>query len=391
MGCSGTKRPKIKFNIVKEIGKKKNLFCHSFLIRSEKTNMEYAYKRVNIKASDPEKKKILNYIKVLKKINHPNIILLKKAYYSSNKNYLNIITEYADDGDLQTKIDELKEKNEKEGTKEYFDGDTIINWFVQICIALKYIHNNKILHRDIKPSNIYLMKNNKDNFAKLGDFDVAKILSPTLKYAKTKVTTPQYLAPEIINNEVYDSKADIWSLGVTFYQLITLSLPFEGNSEEEIQENIVKGNKKEIPKDYKIDPQFIVLINQMLSLKPDERPSAEDILKNTSVKSRTDCFLSINNFSLKASALEINKYENSDDNEFNKNIFFIINGVDKDEDDKMSIVEDEKNPIGENDQKQIDEEENKDINENRIKKVIYDFHRQMTLMCEIVIKKTNTL
>ena len=100
---------------------------------------------------------------------------------------------------------------------------------------------------------------------------------------------------------------------------------------------------------------------------------------------------SINNFSLKASALEINKYENSDDNEFNKNIFFIINGVDKDEDDKMSIVEDEKNPIGENDQKQIDEEENKDINENRIKKVIYDFHRQMTLMCEIVIKKTNTL
>ena len=382
MGCSRSRNLKIIFNVVKEIGKKKNILCHSFLIRSEKTNMEYAYKRVNIKASEPEKKKILNYIKILKKINHPNIILLKKAYYSSNKNFLNIITEYADDGDLQTKIDELKEKNEKEGTKAYFEEETLINWFVQICLALNYIHENKILHRDIKPSNIYLMKNNKDNIAKLGDFDVAKILSSTLKYAKTKVTTPQYLAPEIINNENYDSKADIWALGVTFYYLITLSLPFEGNNDEEMQENIRKGNKKEIPKDCKIDSKFIELINEMLSFKPDERPSAEDILKKTIVKSRTECFLSINKYNLKASKSAINDYENSDDNEFNKKIFFVINGVDKNEEDKISIDEEHKSPF---------DEENKNNNENRTKKVIYDFHRQLTLMCEIVLKKNKTL
>ena len=279
MGCSES-RKKIKFHIVKEIGKKKNTFCHRFLIRSENSNEEYAYKRVNIKANEEEKKKILNYIEILKKINHPNVILLKGAYYSAQKKYLNIITEYADEGSLQTKIDELNERNEKDETKEYLDETTLINLLVQICLALKYIHKNNILHRDIKPSNIYLMKNNNDYIAKLGDFDVAKILSPTLKYTKTKVTTPQYLAPEIIDNKEYDSKADIWSLGVTFYQLITLSLPYEGNTEEEMKENIYKGNIMKIPKDCIIDSNFINLINQMLSIKPDERPSAKEILEN---------------------------------------------------------------------------------------------------------------
>lgn len=372
MGCSTTRSKEI-FKIVKEIGNKTNL-CHSFLIRSEKTNEEYAYKRIDINASLPEKKKIINDIKILKKINHPNIILLKSAYYSTNNKYLNIITEYADGGDLQT---HLNEKLNKEN-KEYLDKDNLLNWFVQICLALKYIHKHNILHRDIKPSNIYLMKKNEEFFAKLGDFNVAKDLSTQLKYTKTRVTTPEYLAPEIYNKKEYDSKADIWSLGVTFYQLITLSFPYEGKNVEEIQNNIINGKKKEIPKDCIVDPQFINLINEMLSIKPDERPSADEILEKAFVKSSTECYLSINKFDLKASKLAIKNYEKGVDNEFNKNIFFIIKGVDINEDDIRPFDN-------------FDEEESIKDNESRIKKAIYDLNRQMTIMTKEVIRKTKTL
>lgn len=91
--------------------------------------------------------------------------------------------------------------------KEFFEEQTLLKWLLQICMALNYIHSKKIMHRNIKPSNIFLMK---DNFAKLGDFG--------LVYAKTIVAKPQYLAPEIIKKEEYTYMADIWSLGVIFYQ-----------------------------------------------------------------------------------------------------------------------------------------------------------------------------
>lgn len=110
MGCSSIIQiKKKKFKKGKEIGN--SVICHSFLISSIKTDKEYAYKLVNINANKEEKKKILNDIEFLKKIDHPNIILLKDVYYSFDKKILNIITEYADGGDLQRQINEKKEKN----------------------------------------------------------------------------------------------------------------------------------------------------------------------------------------------------------------------------------------------------------------------------------------
>lgn len=247
MGCSSTiSTNKEIFFKVKELGNKTNL-CNSFLIRSQKSDDEYVLKTINIKDNEKQKKKLLNDFQILKKINHPNILLLKDSYYSQDKNFLNIITEYADGGNLQTKLDKQKEK------KEYFDEDSLLNWFMQICFALRYLHKKKIIHRDIRPSNIFLMEHNSQDFAKLGDFGVAKALNSTLHYAKTLVTEPQYSAPEIIEKNLYSYEADIWSLGVTFYQLITLNFPFEGESIEEMQNNILKGNKKKIPKDCIID------------------------------------------------------------------------------------------------------------------------------------------
>lgn len=343
---------------VKDITKNNNI-SRSFLIRSINNTSEYTYKIIDVcNSNEIEKKKILNEIEILKKINHPNILLLKTAYYTDDKKYLNVISEYADGGDLLTKLNEQKTK------KEYFEDDALLNWFMQICLALKFLHKNNIIHRDIKPSNIFLIK---DNFAKLGDFGVAKALSYPLMHAKTVVATPQYIAPEILNKEKYSFKVDIWGLGVTFYQLITLNFPFEGSTNEEIQENIINGNKKEIPQDCKIDPSFIEMINKMLSKRPDERPSAEDLLEKGIIKTRMECYLKENEFNNSQAENNIKEYE-----EENK---------DCKENKIIRIVE----------EKEGDLEDNNHLLEKRKKKAKYDISRSMALMSSEIIKKTKTL
>ena len=86
--------------------------------------------------------------------------------------------------------------------------DTILEWFVQICFALKHVHERKVLHRDLKTQNIFLMASGQ---IKLGDFGIARVLDATKDYAKTMVGTPYYLSPEIIEDRPYNFKSDVWS------------------------------------------------------------------------------------------------------------------------------------------------------------------------------------
>ena len=102
-----------------------------------------------------------------------------------------------------------------------------MNLFTQICLAIKHIHDRKILHRDLKSQNVFLTK---QGIVKLGDFGIAKVLQSTVDHAKTIVGTPYYLSPEIIENKPYNFKSDIWSLGVLLYEMCALKPPFGGAS-----------------------------------------------------------------------------------------------------------------------------------------------------------------
>ena len=353
------------FKKVKEIGKRsKN--CHNYLIRSTESMMEYAYKIIDVSGSDEGfMKNTLNDINILKKLNHPNIITFRDAYFSKDKKYLYVFTEYANNGDLQVQLDEHKKNG------EYFKEETLLDWFMQICFALQYIHQRDILHRNIKPSNIFLMQ---QNFAKLGDFGVAKTLNKTLKSAKTLVAKPQYLAPETLKKEGYSFEADIWSLGVTFYQLMYFSFPFEGDNDKEIQNNILNGKRSKPLNNNNYSKKFEELINEMLSDRPDERPSAEEILNNNIIKSNIECYLNVNGFDNLKSQKTIKEYEDEIENIKQSRIskkereIFVAKGY-----------------YDENDTEKYKESEAK-----KAKKIIYDFHRQMTLMDEQKYKKANT-
>lgn len=105
--------------------------------------------------------------------------------------------------------------------------ETIIDWFVQICLSLKHVHDRKILHRDLKTQNIFV---SSGGLLKLGDFGVAKVLGGTNILASTAVGTPYYLSPEICQNRRYNHKSDIWSLGCVLYEITTLRHAFDANS-----------------------------------------------------------------------------------------------------------------------------------------------------------------
>lgn len=209
--------------------------------------------------------------------------------------------DYADGGDLSNKIVNQKGK--------LFTENQILDWFTQICLAIKHIHDRKILHRDIKSQNIFLMKNGT---VKLGDFGIAKCFNATIEKAQTFIGTPYYLSPEIINNQPYDFKTDIWSLGVLLYEMCSLKIPFDAPNLPQLAIKILNG--KSAPLNNIYSKELRNLCEWMMKVKSEERPTIEDILKQKIVKSRIKGFLSNELFNNEFSHTIIHNYNVLKDN-----------------------------------------------------------------------------
>jgi len=303
MGCSQantnsntTVVPK-SFKKIRRIGE--GGFGEVYLIKSQETQREFALKKIKIKGSKIPINKIWDEVKNLRALDHPNIISFKGAFYSNDDNFLNIITEYAENGDFDTKI----KINKKD--KNYFEEKDILNWFFQVCLSLQYLSSKRIVHRDIKPSNIFLMENNT---IKLGDFGLSKNIS-LLHRAKTLVGSPLYIAPELLKEmkeikEIekgkkkgkikfieYSYEIDIWSLGVTFCHIMSLEKPFD--SEDDIINNIKSQKIFNKEKNCYIDKivekyskNFLDLIDELMTYEPSKRPTIDEILEKPIVEER---------------------------------------------------------------------------------------------------------
>ena len=269
---------KATYKIINFLGE--GSFGRAYLALCDNDNNKYVIKQITLEGmDDEEKRETFNEAKILKKLDHPNIIKFKEVFLQSQpKPALNIVTEYADGGDLGQKIEKQK--------KVPFSEAQILDYITQICLALQHIHKKKIIHRDLKSGNIFLMKS---GIVKVGDFGIAKGLQSTWEKAKTFVGTPYFLSPEIINNQPYDNKSDIWALGVLLYELMTFQMPFNAVSLPLLSIKINRGVYKPPPSTYSSDIRN--LLKKCLTVNPDKRPSIDEILKLPLIKNRINNFL----------------------------------------------------------------------------------------------------
>jgi serine/threonine protein kinase len=208
----------------------------------------------------------LNYeVSALERLQHEHIIQYHESFKSEG--YLYIVIDYAEGGDMANRIKIAKSKGYK------FPESQVWKWFIQLCMALHYIHSNKIIHRDLKTQNIFLTKTGD---IKIGDFGICRVLSKSDELASTSVGTPYYIAPEVCRGEPYDYRADVWSLGCIIYELCSLKRPFSGENIANVLHNILTQSPDPLPDCY--SDFLTTLVTSMLNKDHSARPSIGQLI-----------------------------------------------------------------------------------------------------------------
>lgn len=269
---------KAKYRKIKTIGK--GSFGEAVLVRSKADGKRYIVKAIESANMTPkEKRDVQNEIRILAAVNHPNIIRYLEHFEDGSLIF--IAMEYADGGDLSQRLKERK-KMEK---PEPFDPKLVMYWFLQICMAMKFLHDKRILHRDLKTANVFLTSK---NVVKLGDFGISTVLQNTMACAKTVCGTPYYFSPELCQSKPYNNKSDVWSLGVILYEMLTLHRPFNAKSLRDLLKKILVGQYDPIPES--VAPEMRQLCAALLQVNPAQRPSVNRILESQYVQNSLRAF-----------------------------------------------------------------------------------------------------
>ena len=229
------------------------------------TNEKVAIKIINKKRliNNGDNERILNEIKIMSKLNHPNIL---KAFevFEDEINYY-IVMERPIKGDLFNYICSKGRLSMEESSFIYY----------QIVNAVDYLHKNKIVHRDMKPENIMLTK---DMIVKIGDFGLSKYFKSTEVKLQTNCGSPCYSAPEVLRGNRYKPiPVDIWGVGIILYCMICGELPFEDEKEDILIRKVTLCNYT-CP--IFVSQIFKSLFRRILCSNPNERLTIDQIKMN---------------------------------------------------------------------------------------------------------------
>ncbi|EAR85339.3 Serine/Threonine kinase domain protein (macronuclear) [Tetrahymena thermophila SB210] len=222
-------------------------------------------------------------IELMKKFNHPNVTMIDSIIYHDSQSKLYLIIDYCEYGDV-LKWDEKTLKFSHLQIPQAGSIDYLQKIMLESCLALQYLHQQNIIHRDIKPQNILLTHELK---IKLCDFGLAVKLSSDNHRIKGTEGTYHFMAPESLSDSNqkngYDGKkADIWSLGVTFYCMVYLKLPFYHDNLMELFEMI---QNKEPKYDKKMQTHDLLdLLQKILVKDPSKRLGLNEIINHSFFK-----------------------------------------------------------------------------------------------------------
>lgn len=258
---------------------------------------EISYKSMNQK----EKAQLIAEFRILKCLDHPNIVQYLHHEHNSESHMVYLYMEYCGGGDLAGLIRQCKE------TMTIIPEHFIWSVFTQLILALYRCHFNTdppsssgelfsnepdmspsnpatvILHRDIKPDNVFMMNNDGEDYSiKLGDFGLAKMLDEEHLLANTYVGTPYYMSPEVLMDQPSTPQSDIWSLGCVIYELCALHPPFQAKSHLLLSQKIREGVYSPIPDYY--SSTLSKTISACLNLAPLQRPTTATLLRLDVIK-----------------------------------------------------------------------------------------------------------
>ncbi|ONM39390.1 ATP binding protein [Zea mays] len=202
-----------------------------------------------------------NEIYILSRLRHPNVILFLGACITPP--HLSMVTEYMEMGSLYYLI-------HMSGQKKKLSWRRRLKIIRDICRGLMCIHRMKIVHRDLKSANCLV---NKHWTVKICDFGLSRVMIDSPMTDNSSAGTPEWMAPELIRNEPFTEKCDIFSLGVIMWELCTLSRPWEGISPVQVVYAVAnEGSRLEIP-----EGPLGRLIADCWA-EPENRPSCQEIL-----------------------------------------------------------------------------------------------------------------
>ncbi|XP_051522159.1 serine/threonine-protein kinase ULK2 isoform X3 [Myxocyprinus asiaticus] len=194
----------------------------------KKSDWEVAIKSINKKNLSKSQILLGKEIKILKELQHENIVALYDVQETPSSVFL--VMEYCNGGDL---ADYLQVK----GTLRE---ETLRVFLQQIAAAMRILNSKGIIHRDLKPQNILLSYTGRKKSSingiriKIADFGFARYLQSNMM-AATLCGSPMYMAPEVIMSQNYDAKADLWSIGTVIYQCLVGKPPFQANSPQDLR------------------------------------------------------------------------------------------------------------------------------------------------------------
>ncbi|GMM32361.1 polo kinase [Martiniozyma asiatica (nom. inval.)] len=241
-------------------------FARCFQMKDD-TGRTFAAKTV-AKASiknEKTKTKLLSEIKIHKSMSHPNIVEFIDCFEDDVNVY--ILLEICPNQSLMDLLKHRKLLSEPE--TRFF--------MVQIIGAIKYLHRRRVVHRDLKLGNIFFDPNMD---LKIGDFGLATIISQSQNKRYTICGTPNYIAPEVLGGKSvgHSFEVDTWAIGIMLFALLFGKPPFQAKDVQIIYDRIKK-NEYQFPEGSEVSDEARILISDLLSTDPLDRPSLDEILE----------------------------------------------------------------------------------------------------------------
>uniref|UniRef100_A0A8C2ITS5 calcium/calmodulin-dependent protein kinase n=1 Tax=Cyprinus carpio TaxID=7962 RepID=A0A8C2ITS5_CYPCA len=241
------------------------------------TGQEYAAKIINTKKlSARDHQKLEREARICRLLKHPNIVRLHDSISEEGFHYL--LFDLVTGGELFEDI----------VAREYYSEADASHCIHQILDSVHHIHQHDIVHRDLKPENLLLASKCKNAAVKLADFGLAIEVQGDQQAWFGFAGTPGYLSPEVLRKEAYGKPVDIWACGVILYILLVGYPPFWDEDQHKLYQQIKAGAYDfPSPEWDTVTPEAKNLINQMLTINPAKRITAQEALKHPWVCQRS--------------------------------------------------------------------------------------------------------